>query len=100
MTDLDKMLEEGPRVAPEPRMAETTAASGEQRAPLPSEAGGLEGTSPWWRSSGWVRRLVPLGVVVAVLLLNDLGAGDYATLLFVALVVGSLLWSFLRRARV
>ncbi len=102
MTDLEKMLEEGPRVAPEPRMAEADVAVGAQkRVPQTADSGTPpSGSDPVrGRASGWLRRLAPLAVVAAVLIVSDLGAGSYAEVLFVALVAGSVLVTFLRRAR-
>ncbi|HEY7537642.1 MAG TPA: hypothetical protein VH721_06615 [Gaiellaceae bacterium] len=103
MTDLDKMLEEGPRVAPEPRMAEADVAGGATEAPAlpPSEEeekqDGVE-EAPL-RSSDWPRRLLPLAIVAVFFAANTWGLWSYTEILFVALAAGSVLFALVRRAR-
>jgi hypothetical protein len=76
MNERDRMLAEGPRVAPEPGTAATTAAPAADRSVLP--AGRPSFPFP-------LARLVPLAVLALFLLAGFTGLGRFAWIVFVAL---------------
>jgi hypothetical protein len=94
MTDYEKMLREGPRVAPEPRSAEPIEWAGARQATAPAEGRPAPG-----RPSGWSLRLAPLGIAVVFFAVSVLGAGRYIELLLVAVAVAAVLARLVRRAR-
>jgi hypothetical protein len=81
MSDHERMLAEGPRVAPEPRIAEAEVAG----APETAEARTAAGAGAT-QASVWLRRVVPLAIFAVFVLASEVGVGAYAELLFVALV--------------
>jgi hypothetical protein len=92
----ERLLQQGPRVAPEPRTAESDVV------PAPSSE---ESSEAFGRSPAWLRILVPLAIFVGVLLVNgllqfagDVGAG-YAQIVFWAIIAGSVLVGVVRSVR-
>jgi hypothetical protein len=76
MSERDRMLAEGPRVAPEPRAAGATTDVAPERPVLPT--GRPSGPFP-------LARLVPLAVLALFLLAGFTGLGRFAWIVFVAL---------------
>jgi hypothetical protein len=89
MSERDRMLAEGPRVAPEPRTAGTTAGPVSDRPVVPTGR-----PSPSFPFS--LVRLMPLAVLALFLLASFTGLGRFAWILFVALGV---LTAVLRRRK-
>jgi hypothetical protein len=89
MNERDRMLAEGPRVAPEPRAAGTTTAA----APVAEQPVPPTGRS--WLSFP-LARLVPPAAVALFLLAGVAGLGRFAWIVVVAVVV---ITAFLRRRK-
>jgi hypothetical protein len=95
MNERERLLAEGPRVAPEPPMADGSMRT-TPTTPRPSPAP----TAPQDRAKTIPRglvRLFPLLVFGAVLAANA-GAGKYAVWVIVAIAFGTILLRFARKA--
>ncbi len=94
MNEHERMLAEGPRVAPEPPAAvDSMPAGSSPPAPAPTTQGGAR------RARRPLTRLVPLGLLAVFLALSHAGLGRYAFLAFIAVAAGAGLIEKARRAR-
>jgi hypothetical protein len=89
MTERDRMLAEGPRVAPEPRTTVATAAPASERPVVPT--GRPSSRFP-------LARLVPTAVFALFLLASFTGLGRFAWIAFLVLAVPTALLRW-RKAR-
>ena len=90
MDEHDRLLAEGPRVAPEPESAEPAApVVPAPRRPRQSQQ--IPARMLW--------RLVPLGVFAVVLIANGRGSGHYAFAVFAAIIAVSAIVRMIRRRR-
>jgi len=90
MNDREKMLAEGPRVAPEPRSVdgyEPPVLVGDEPVVL---AGDAAGTAKPARARR-LGRLLPLGIPLAFVLANVAGFGEYVGLIVIAGAVAAVL---------
>jgi hypothetical protein len=99
MNERERMLAEGPRVAPEPPTADGFAPI-DDASPRPSPSPSPSPSSS--RNRSWhiplsLRRLIPLAVFAVVLLSNS-GAGKYAISAIAAIAVGAALIRVVRKA--
>ena len=94
MNERDRMLAEGPRVAPEPPTADGSVPK-TPKPQRPSPTGSQDGA---WKVPRGLMRLFPLVVFGAVLAANA-GAGKYAVWVIVPIAVGAMLIRFVRKAR-
>jgi hypothetical protein len=97
MNERERMLAEGPRVAPEPPTADGFAPiddASPRPSPSPSPSSSRNRS---WQIPLSLRRLIPLAVFAVVLLSNS-GAGKYAISAIAAIAVGAALIRVVRKA--
>ena len=97
MNERERLLAEGPRVAPEPPMADGFAPIDASPRPSPPSSSTPRSRSRSWQIPLSLRRLIPLAVFAVVLLSNS-GAGKYAVWVIVAIALGTILIRFARKA--
>jgi hypothetical protein len=97
MNERERMLAEGPRVAPEPPTADGFAPI-DDASPRPSPSSSPSSSrNRSWQIPLSLRRLIPLAVFAVVLLSNS-GAGKYAISAIAAIAVGAALIRVVRKA--
>jgi hypothetical protein len=95
MNERERLLAEGPRVAPEPPLADGSMRTPPTTPrPSPGPAAPQDGTKKIPRG---LVRLFPL-VVFGVVLAANAGAGKYAVWVIVAIALGTILLRFMRKA--
>jgi hypothetical protein len=97
MNERERMLAEGPRVAPEPPTADGFAPVDASPRPSPQSSSPPTSRKRSWQVPVSLRRLIPLAVFAVVLLSNS-GAGKYAILAIAAIAVGAALIRVVRKA--
>jgi hypothetical protein len=97
MNERERLLAEGPRVAPEPPTADGFAPIDASPRPSPASSSPSTSRSRSWQIPVSLRRLIPLAVFALVLLSNS-GAGKYAIWAIVAIAVGAMLIRVVRKA--
>ena len=96
MDDRERMLAEGPRIAPEPQTADTAPAVAAPRAPAARPE--RSPRSPSLGSRPWLVRLLPFGLFAAVI--GAQGLGRYGWVVIIAAVgIAALVRAAHRRSR-
>jgi hypothetical protein len=96
MNERDRMLAEGPRVAPEPPSADGFTPVDASPRPSPPSSSPPTSRNRSWQVPLSLRRLIPIAVFGVVLLSNS-GAGKYAILAIAAIAVGAVLIRVVRK---
>jgi hypothetical protein len=97
MNERERLLAEGPRVAPEPPTADGFAPIDSSPRSSPPSSSPPTSRSRSWQIPVSLRRLIPLAVFAVVLLSNS-GAGKYAIWAIAAIAVGAMLIRVVRKA--
>jgi len=98
MNERDRMLAEGPRVAPEPPTADGFAPTAPAASPPGPSPPPAVSRKREWNMPLNLRRLIPLavfGVVVA----SNAGAGKHALWVIVPVALSAILFAFIRKRR-
>ena len=95
MNERDRMLAEGPRVAPEPPTADGSVLTPPSPKPLPSTPASRD-RAP--KLPPGLMRLFPIGLFALVLAANA-GAGKYAVWVIVPIALAAIVIRLMRKAR-
>ena len=93
MNEREKMLAEGPRVAPEPPLADGYVVTAPKQ-PRPARG---PARSWSWQAPRMLRRLLPLAIF-GVIAASNAGAGKYAFPVVAVVVIGAIVIQRLRKA--
>jgi hypothetical protein len=97
MDERERMLAEGPRVAPEPPTADASVLAGSSAQPSPASQSPVGARQDGGRKMPRIlMRFLPLALL-GVLLVAGHGLGKYAFFIFIAVVWGSVLIKRVRR---
>jgi hypothetical protein len=95
MNERDRMLAEGPRVAPEPPTADGSVLTPQSSKPLPSTTASQDRAR---KMPPGLMRLFPIGLFAVVLAANA-GAGKYAVWVIFPIALAAILTRLIRKAR-